>query len=199
MEPYSAMNSIDSVLDRSQSTSSKPSGGPPELWYRAYEPGGDDLDQIVNLIEGELSEPYIIYTYRYFLTSWPHLCFLCFSRTHGQDENSSSEYAVGAVICKQDIHKSTLNRGYIAMLITRRELRKKGIARKLVQLAMAQMINNGAQEIVLETEFDNFAALAFYGKLGFIREKRLFAFYLNRKDAFRLVLPIAPIEEDLYI
>lgn len=45
-------------------------------------------------------------------------------------------------------------------------------------------------QVVLETEFDNFAALALYESLGFIREKRLFRFYLNGKDAFRLVLEI---------
>lgn len=45
-------------------------------------------------------------------------------------------------------------------------------------------------QVVLETEFDNFAALSLYESLGFIREKRLFRFYLNGKDAFRLVLEI---------
>jgi peptide alpha-N-acetyltransferase len=45
---------------------------------------------------------------------------------------------------------------------------------------------------VLETEFDNLAALSLYESLGFIREKRLYRFYLNGKDAFRLVLPISP-------
>jgi hypothetical protein len=47
-------------------------------------------------------------------------------------------------------------------------------------------------QIVLETEVDNNSALCLYEKLGFLREKRLFAFYLNRKSAFRLVLPVAP-------
>lgn len=47
-----------------------------------------------------------------------------------------------------------------------------------------------AQEIVLETEVDNAAALAFYSRLNFIRYKRMHAFYLNRKDAFRLLLPL---------
>ena len=45
-------------------------------------------------------------------------------------------------------------------------------------------------QVVLETEFDNFAALSLYESLGFIREKRLYRFYLNGKDAFRLVLPL---------
>lgn len=52
---------------------------------------------------------------------------------------------------------------------------------------------------MLETEFDNSAAIALYESLGFIREKRLFRFYLNGKDAFRLVLVVTPLpaaEED---
>jgi len=52
------------------------------------------------------------------------------------------------------------------------------------------------EEVVLETEFDNFAALSLYESLGFIREKRLFRFYLNGKDAFRLVLEMPAPEED---
>lgn len=44
--------------------------------------------------------------------------------------------------------------------------------------------------MALETEYDNVAALALYESLGFIREKRLFRFYMNGKDAFRLVLKL---------
>ena len=51
-------------------------------------------------------------------------------------------------------------------------------------------------KIVLETEFDNHAALSLYESLGFIREKRLYRFYLNGKDAFRLVLAIPPLSDD---
>ena len=31
---------------------------------------------IMNLITKDLSEPYSIYTYRYFIHNWPYLCFL---------------------------------------------------------------------------------------------------------------------------
>lgn len=34
------------------------------------------LDRIMALIDKELSEPYSIFTYRYFITLWPHLCFM---------------------------------------------------------------------------------------------------------------------------
>jgi peptide alpha-N-acetyltransferase len=50
-------------------------------------------------------------------------------------------------------------------------------------------------QIVLETEYDNRAALSLYESLGFIREKRLHRFYLNGKDAFRLVLAV-PCTDD---
>lgn len=52
------------------------------------------------------------------------------------------------------------------------------------------MQEQSASEIVLETEVDNKAALAFYSRLNFMRYKRLHAFYLNRQDAFRLLLPL---------
>ena len=51
-------------------------------------------------------------------------------------------------------------------------------------------------QIVLETEYDNYAALSLYESLGFIREKRLFRFYLNGKDAFRLILAVPPSDTD---
>lgn len=51
-------------------------------------------------------------------------------------------------------------------------------------------------QIVLETEYDNSAALSLYESLGFIREKRLYRFYLNGKDAFRLVLTVPPSYSD---
>ena len=36
----------------------------------------------------------------------------------------------------------------------------------------------------------NAGALRLYARLGFIREKRLYRFYLNASDAFRLCLPV---------
>jgi hypothetical protein len=50
-------------------------------------------------------------------------------------------------------------------------------------------------QIALETEFDNVPALALYTSLGFVPEKRLHRFYLNGKDAFRLVLPLSSAKD----
>jgi hypothetical protein len=58
----------------------------------------------------------------------PHLCFLCFSEGEdGAGPGGHSSQAIGAVVCKQDVHRGKLNRGYIAMLTTKKEARKKGI------------------------------------------------------------------------
>lgn len=85
------------------------------------------------------------------------------------------------------------------MLSVNKEYRKRGIASTLVKYSVEAMKENGVEEIVLETEYDNLAALSLYESIGFIREKRLHRFYLNGKDAFRLVLNVPnknPYDDD---
>lgn len=50
------------------------------------------------------------------------------------------------------------------------------------------MLANQADEVVLETEITNQPALKLYENLGFVRDKRLFHYYLNGVDALRLKL-----------
>lgn len=169
--------------------------------------GEKQMQIIMDLIDGELSEPYTVYTYRYFLNQWPELCFLAhYSPPVGTnltkarpstDSNdtifqSSSEQPIGVVIGKLDKHLkgNRFMRGYIGMVSIRSDFRGKGIATVLLQTLLRKMVDCGAQEIVLETEIDNHASLQLYEKLGFIREKRLFNFYLNGKDCFRLIAEI---------
>ncbi|GAA6061287.1 hypothetical protein JCM10212_004693 [Sporobolomyces blumeae] len=229
----------------SPSRSAPPRGPLPPITYRAYE-GEHDLDLIVDLVDAELSEPYNLYTYRYFLDEWPHLCFFAFS----------GPTAIGCIICKSEPHAKSaqtvpfasaldeqrwvdlaggpivevpttatatttssepagggpgattkmrpLMRGYLAMLSTRKEYRGLGVATHLVRLSLTAMLrppraylstlptphpsHYPPDELVLETESDNVAALTFYEKLGFVAEKGLERFYLNGKDAKRLRL-----------
>ncbi|CAG8487669.1 7755_t:CDS:2 [Ambispora gerdemannii] len=58
----------------------------------------------------------------------------------------------------------------------------------LVRMAINVMKSQNADEIVLETEHTNVGALSLYQNLGFIRDKRLYRYYLNGVDAFRLKL-----------
>lgn len=53
---------------------------------------------------------------RYFLHTWPKLCFLAFHQDH----------CFGTVVCKMEPHKE-LMRGYIAMLVVEKAFRGLGI------------------------------------------------------------------------
>lgn len=58
----------------------------------------------------------------------------------------------------------------------------------MVTLAIKAMIEYNADEVVLETEITNRSALNLYENLGFVRDKRLYRYYLNGVEAFRLKL-----------
>ncbi|KAG6579067.1 N-alpha-acetyltransferase MAK3, partial [Cucurbita argyrosperma subsp. sororia] len=147
-----------------------------EIEYVSY--GGEHhLPLIMNLVDQELSEPYSIFTYRYFVYLWPQLSFLAFHRGK----------CVGTVVCKMGEHRGAF-RGYIAMLVVIKPYRGKGIATELVTRSIKAMMESGCDEVTLEAEVTNKGALALYGRLGFIRAKRLFHYYLNGVDAFRLKL-----------
>lgn len=66
--------------------------------------------------------------------------------------------------------------------------RRLGLGRKLVRKSIELMKEAGADEVVLETEISNEAALRLYESEGFLRDKRLGAYYLNGNDAFKLKL-----------
>ncbi|KAF2232768.1 acetyltransferase [Viridothelium virens] len=153
----------------------------PELRYVQYDNDREDelLPQIRQLISKDLSEPYSIYVYRYFLYQWSDLCFMALDR---------ADRLIGVVICKLEPHRGGPMRGYIAMLATQEAHRGKGIATKLVSLAIEAMQARDADEIALETEVSNVASNKLYERLGFLRTKRLHRYYLNGNTAYRLVL-----------
>ncbi|CAH2090357.1 unnamed protein product [Euphydryas editha] len=136
------------------------------------------MPEIMRLIQKDLSEPYSIYTYRYFIHNWPKLCFLA----------NHEGKCIGAIVCKLDMHRNNVKRGYIAMLAVDEKYRKRKIGSRLVQKAIRAMIDDNADEVVLETEITNKPALKLYENLGFVRDKRLFRYYLNGVDALRLKL-----------
>jgi peptide alpha-N-acetyltransferase len=115
-------------------------------------PAHPQMPPIVRLIERDLSEPYSIFTYRYFINNWPNLCFLvrvvcrgavadrslqsvslsvrvCVFGRGCRTQAMSGEECVGTIVCKLDAHgrERTTHRGYIAMLAVRKDFRKKGI------------------------------------------------------------------------
>ena len=150
------------------------------IQYRCYNNEQDDMHQISALIENELSEPYSIFTYRYFVNNWPNLCIIA------EDINiKSKDKIIGVIICRLTNDRDHRLRGYIAMLAVNINYRKK-IGSTLVKKAMKQMKNLSCELVVLETEITNKGALALYEKLNFVRDIRLYKYYLNGIDAFRL-------------
>ncbi|PWN89648.1 acyl-CoA N-acyltransferase [Acaromyces ingoldii] len=186
--------------------------------------GESDLDRVRGLIDAQLSEPYTVYTYRYFLNRWPHLCLLAVvpaatdetptlhARTNGDDNEKrrkqqqqqrekeqeqeggqQKEEAVGVIIGKLEPAMMGRRKGYIGMISIRETYRRRGLARRLLKSLIATMVISSDMpltEIFLETEVNNGPSLRLYESVGFQREKRLFRFYLNGNDSFRLVLPL---------
>ncbi|KAF7545653.1 hypothetical protein G7Z17_g9003 [Cylindrodendrum hubeiense] len=166
---------------------------PGKLRYVQYEHAleAEYLPAIRTLIAKDLSEPYSIYVYRYFLCQWAHLCFMAL--------NPADSSLIGVIICKLEVHASHSNptrRGYIAMLAVASSFRGHGIATALVKKALDAMTKRNADEIVLETEETNIPAMRLYERLGFIRSKKLHRYYLNGNSAYRLVLPLKVIDLD---
>lgn len=163
----------------------------------------------MELIDRDLSEPYSIFTYRYFVAQWPTLCFLAVDPSGGGEHKAAASAAdgidqapkppvllpdnegaaAGVVVCKAEPHRDRgVVRGYLAMLVVDRAYRGKGIGGALARRAIAAMDAHPCDELALEAEAGNRAALALYRSLGFIRDKRLHRYYLNGADAYRLKL-----------
>lgn len=122
-----------------------------EIEYVSY--GGEHhLPLIMNLVDQELSEPYSIFTYRYFVYLWPQLSFLVSISLLSNLWRIRSWLSpfplifvplflfllfpqafhrgkcVGTVVCKMGEHRGTF-RGYIAMLVVIKPYRGKGIGK----------------------------------------------------------------------
>jgi Acetyltransferases len=147
------------------------------------------IDHVIRLVGQDLSEPYSIFTYRYFLQRFPKLCI--FAVPEG------SETPIGCVVCKIDPEEDQQHDacypeklcGYIGMLAVETSYRRSGIGSSLVKRAVRRMEYMGCSSIVLETEVCNKAAMMLYEeKLGFVREELLVRYYLNNGDAYRLRL-----------
>lgn len=96
-----------------------------EVTFKEYE-NELQMPDIMRVIQRELSEPYSIYTYRYFIHNWPKLCFLAMD----------GDNCIGAIVCKLDVHRQVTKRGYIAMLAVDAAYRKLKVGTTLVQKAI---------------------------------------------------------------
>jgi N-alpha-acetyltransferase 30 len=165
------------------------SGLAADVIYANYE-DETQLATIQQMAARDLSEPYSVFTYRYFLLKWPELCICAYDKDDSKSDKRGA--MIGTILCKLDpvdeSDPSLGNKGYIGMLIVDKNFRKRGIGQRLSIMAMERMVAAGCEQIVLETEASNKGALSLYEKLGFMREEKLPKYYLSLADAFRLKL-----------
>ena len=75
------------------------------------------------------------------------------------------------------------------MLAVEVPYRNRGLGTDMIRRAITRMRDEfSCQEICLETEVHNVAALRLYERLGFWRDERMLRYYLNGSDAYRLKL-----------
>ncbi|KAL6768036.1 hypothetical protein ACKKBF_B37525 [Auxenochlorella protothecoides x Auxenochlorella symbiontica] len=101
------------MAEEATSTSGRPDAC---IAYHQYR-NEEDMRTVMGLVDAELSEPYSIFTYRYFLRSWPQLCFLA----------RDGDRCFGAIVAKLERHRDALYRGYIAMLVVEKPYRVLGV------------------------------------------------------------------------
>ena len=160
--------------------------------------GESDIADIMALVGRDLSEPYSIFTYRYFLDHWPQYCLLAHTSSptaskgkQGKSDHSSKNASqstrklVGVILCKASLHKNERMRGYIGMFAVDTPFRRCGIGRAIAALCV-QIMSKDCDEIILETEVVNTGAIRLYEGLGFVRDKTLAKYYLNGNSAFRM-------------
>lgn len=139
------MTSNPSTTDTTTPTSTNNTTTP--LRYIRYNAAHEDtyVPAMRQLISKDLSEPYSIYVYRYFLYQWGDLCFMAMDDNNSELQSSSP--MVGVVVSKLEPHRGGPLRGYIAMLAVREEYRGQGIATKLARMAIDAMVERGADEV----------------------------------------------------
>ena len=153
--------------------------------YKTY-PGYKQRQRIIDLMTKYLSEPYPIYTYLYFVDLFPDCTILCYDKN--KKISNDEYYVVGAVVGNIN-RKPQKIQGYIAMLAVEEEYRKRGLGRKMVELLMNTFKKSyRVNEISIETEVDNYAALGLYESFGFVRTKMYINYYFNANNAYKLKL-----------
>ena len=88
------------------------------------------MADIQRLVSKDLSEPYSVYTYRYFLHNCPRFCICAYARSPAND---SERTMIATIVCKLEGEGDAMQ-GYMAMLAVDKDYRKLGIGKKLVTM-----------------------------------------------------------------
>lgn len=117
------------------------------------------MPDIQRLVTRDLSEPYSIYTYRFFLHNWPRYCICAYAV---DPADSGKRTMIATVVCKME-GEGDVMQGYMAMLAVDQDYRKRGIAKTLVTMVIDRMVEDGCREVMLEAEVSKPMAVMKFG------------------------------------
>ncbi|HDJ83968.1 MAG TPA: ribosomal-protein-alanine N-acetyltransferase [Desulfurococcaceae archaeon] len=154
-----------------------------EKTYNIREARLEDLDQVISINMEALPEHYPRVFWEEHVKRWGK-AFLV-AEVNG--------FIVGYIMCRVEwgwgfTKSKLLKKGHVISIAVRKEYRRKGIGRKLMEEAMKALKEvYGAEEVYLEVRVSNKPAINLYEKLGFKIAKRVAAYYLDGEDAYIMV------------
>ena len=92
------------------------------------------LESVMELVGRDLSEPYTIFTYRYFLHQWPELCILAIS--------TSTNTPIGCVVCKIDEEEQDISLEELQQHINQNEYLQSSTQQTQEKLQLEETQNN---------------------------------------------------------
>jgi N-alpha-acetyltransferase 30 len=81
------------------------------------------LPDIQQLVATDLSEPYSVFTYRYFLHNCPRFCICTYAR---KASDPNTQKMIATIVCKLEGEGDAMQ-GYMAMLAVDKDYRNRGI------------------------------------------------------------------------
>ena len=111
--------------------------------------------------------------------------FTLVAETEGEATGSGEPRIVGFIVAESEPRaKHGVKAGHIITIDVVPEARRSGIGSALLEAAERQLVEAGANSVVLETAVNNAPALRFYKGKGYFVEKTTPAYYSNQLDAF---------------
>jgi peptide alpha-N-acetyltransferase len=116
-----------------------------DLIYVSYS-DEEMMPDVQRLVSADLSEPYSVFVYRYFLNQWPELCICAY--TIDPDTKDKGKM-IAVIVCKAEKEQDDIFRGYIAMLAVNKDHRKKGLGLKLANMGIDLMVRDSCSSCLL--------------------------------------------------
>ncbi|KAL0229685.1 hypothetical protein PCE1_003253 [Barthelona sp. PCE] len=141
----------------------------------------EQVNEFRDFAERFLSEPYTLYTYRFFTEQYADCCVGVY--------DTDSDKLVGGAICKVNFNSV----GYIGMIAVDPDYRGHGLGSKILEYVIQAFTRRKLNSIELEVEICNVPAIALYEKYGFHKVTLFDDYYLTGQGAYRMTKELTPL------